>query len=506
MKYRRIAALFLSGLTLAGYAQQISPLSKAMLDGYSAVLAQDPKDYQTLFDRASQYYSLSLYDKALLDISKAIQYTPAKEQALLAREYSLLADIRIEEKEYAKALDAIDKALGYMPDSYIDIYKRGNICLHLNKPEDAYTAFSRMQRFKSRSQEAYFGMAKARILQGNLAEAKELMAEAEKADPGNWLTYCRLGDLSRDMKDNVNAAKNYILAFATAENSSRPMESLLSIGEEDYASVSKAFDNAIAQTQNTLPLYFLKANIAKRAGAFNEAEESFKMLLNTPDGRQPGVWAAYGETLLALDRKEEAIEAIEKAIETAPTVSNFSLLSNCLLAAGEPQKAALTALKAYSADEHAPEAMKALAEAQIASGNPNEAIKILNDLIMENPEDVYAIALRANVKDMALGDLQGAKTDYQRVANFVPKTPEETVIAAYGKLKTGKTFDADNLAESLAGNADKDTAYLLASYYATAGNLDKAKNWLDKAKGQGYSNLYNLNSNTVSLLNVSALR
>ena len=155
MKYRRLAvSLLLSGLTLAGTAQQIPPLAKAMLDGYTAVLAQDPKDYQTLYERAAQYYSLSLYDQALLDVSKAIQYTPSKETALLAQEYSLLADIRLEEKEYGKALEAVESALTYAPESYADIYKKGNICLHLKRPDEAYASFSRLHRFKTRSQDA----------------------------------------------------------------------------------------------------------------------------------------------------------------------------------------------------------------------------------------------------------------------------------------------------------------------------------------------------------------
>lgn len=505
MRYRTFASLLFAGAMLTVSAQQISPLAKAMLDGYSELISQNPKDYQTLYERAAQYYSLSIYDQALIDISKAIQYTPAKETALLGQEYSLLADIKMQEGEYAKALEAINKALEYTPDAYADIYKKGNICLYLKQPEEAYRAFYQLQRFKARSQEAYFGMAKARIMQGNLNEAKALMAEAEKADPSNWLTYCRLGDLSRDMNDNTGAAARYISAFALADNSSRPLESLLALGQEDYAAVAAAFDNALSQTQNQLPLYFLKANIANRAGAYADAEEAFGQVLSNPDGQQAGVFAAYAEALLALDKVNEAIEAAEKAVDAAPTINNYVLLSRCLLASGDSQKAALTALKAYAADEHSTAAMEALIEAQSVSGNNNEALTILNELIVSNPENVWAVAKRADVKDQ-LGDLQGAKADYQRGANLVPANAEDTVWVAYCKNKSGKSMDAEGLIEPLTESADKNTAYLLAAYYATTGNLEKGRNWLQKAIGQGYSNLYNLNHNTLSLLNVAPLR
>lgn len=505
MKYRRILSLLIAGCALTASAQQLSPLSKAMLDGYSKVLAENPQDYQTLYDRAAQYYNLSLYDLALMDITKAIQYTPDKEKALLAQEYSLLSDIRVEEKEYGKALEAVNKAIELAPESYADIYKQGNICLYLNRPEEAYRVFSQLQRFKSRSQEAYFGMAKACIMKGNLKEAEALMEEAEKADPSNWLTYCRIGDLLTDMKDHRSAAMKYISAFALAENSSRPLESLLSLGEKDYPAVADAFNSAISQTPNKLPLYFLKANIANRAGAYTDAEEAFSNVLADNEGRQPGVWAAYAEALLALNRIDEAVKAAESATESGPTVSNYALLSRCLLASGEAKQAALTALKAYAADEHSPEAMEALIDAQIASGNDKEAMTILNELIMTNPENVRAVAVRGNLKDK-MGDLQGARADFQRGGNLVPTSPEDTVWVAYCKNRIGKKFDADAMVEELGTNADKNVSYLLATYYATTGNTDKGRQWLDRAIAQGYSNLYNLNTNTTDLLNVASLR
>lgn len=505
MKYKFIATLLFACAASTLSAQQLSQLTKAMLDGYSQVLKENPQDYQTLYERAAQYYSLSNYDAALLDITKAIQYTPAKDTDLLSQEYSLLADIKMQTEEYPKALEAIDKALEYNPEAYSDLYKKGNICLYLKKPEEAYRAFYQLQRFKSRSQEAYFGMAKARIMQGQTQEAKALMNEAEKADPSNWLTFCRLGDLERDMANNEGAASRYISAFALADGSSRPMESLLSLGFEDYPSVAKAFERALGQTQNKLPLYFLKANIANRAGVYSDAADTFKILLEDPEAQVPGVWATYAESLMALDKLPEAIEAANKATDGNPTVSNFALLSRCLLASGDPREAALIALKAYSADQTSPEVLDALSEAQIASGNYKEAIAILNEQIMSNPENVEAIVRRANVKDLS-GDTQGAKSDFQRGSNLIPQGAEDTVLVAYCKNKLGKIMDADSLAESLSGNADKDTAFLLAGYYAQTGNLAKGREWLQRAISQGYANLYNLNSNTKSILNVSPLR
>ncbi|MDE5772831.1 MAG: hypothetical protein K2H86_00050, partial [Muribaculaceae bacterium] len=145
-------------------AQQINPITKAMLNGYDEILKENPKDYQTLYERAAQLYRLSFYDQALNDVTKAIEYTPAKEKVYKVQELSLLTDIAIEMHNYDVALRAVNEALEIDPDSYANIYKKGNVCLLLNKPEDAYRAFSSMQRLKTRSQEAYFGMAQACIM------------------------------------------------------------------------------------------------------------------------------------------------------------------------------------------------------------------------------------------------------------------------------------------------------------------------------------------------------
>ena len=38
----------------AAFAQQISPLTKAVLRGYEEILRENPQDYSTLYQRATQ--------------------------------------------------------------------------------------------------------------------------------------------------------------------------------------------------------------------------------------------------------------------------------------------------------------------------------------------------------------------------------------------------------------------------------------------------------------------
>ncbi|MDE6339813.1 MAG: hypothetical protein K2K97_08525, partial [Muribaculaceae bacterium] len=288
-------------------AQQISPLTKAVLRGYEEILKENPKDYGTLYQRATQYYNLSMYDDALIDLSKALDCTPAKEKELRLDEFSLLADVYIQTKDYDKAMEAVDNALALSPQDYALLYKKGNIALYLNKPEDAYATFATMQRLKSRSQEAFFGMARADIMMNKKEDARDLITQAQNADPSNYLTFCRVGELYEDMNEDENAAASYLSGFSLADGkSSRPLESLIFLAQKNYNAVDAAIKYAISRTDNTDALYFLQASIAYNSGNFTQAYDGFKKLLESQEGRIGSVYATMALCCVALNKMEEA--------------------------------------------------------------------------------------------------------------------------------------------------------------------------------------------------------
>ena len=69
-------------------SKQIHPLTQAMLDGYEQILKENPNDYFTLYQRAQQYYKLSMYVEAQKDITRAIELTPKSENEMLGSQYS----------------------------------------------------------------------------------------------------------------------------------------------------------------------------------------------------------------------------------------------------------------------------------------------------------------------------------------------------------------------------------------------------------------------------------
>lgn len=488
-------------------AQQINPITKAMLNGYDEILKENPKDYQTLYERAAQLYRLSFYDQALNDVTKAIEYTPAKEKVYKVQELSLLTDIAIEMHNYDVALRAVNEALEIDPDSYANIYKKGNVCLLLNKPEDAYRAFSSMQRLKTRSQEAYFGMAQACIMMDKMTEATELLKEAEAADSSSYLTYCRVGDLYQEMGQNENAATNYLIGFSMANDNSRPLNSLVELGKKDYPAVAKSLNYAADRSVNRVPILYLKGSIAQAAGYYDDAEDAFTQLAAMPQGNEAGVFAALAQAQFDLNKLKDALTNIDKAIAINASSNDYILKSKILIGLNQYPQAVTESSKAVSRAPGNIEALMTLAQAQTAANAPEDAQKTLNEIIMTSPDNIEALLLRAYLNANLLNNGKGAITDFNRIIAEHPETFKDKVAKAISQVKVGKKLDADAAIESaLHDTTSPEDLYYAAVYYAQTDNLTKGIETLNKAIYDGYNNKYNLQTDNTPMFNITPLR
>lgn len=506
-KIRKIALCLSAVAVLSCAAQQINPITRAMLNGYDEVLRQNPKDYSTLYDRAAQYYQLSRYDQALDDVTKAIEYTPAKEGVLRVQELSLMADIATEMKNYELALRAITEAVDAQPDNYANIYKKGNILLALKRPEDAYRAFSSLQRLKSRSQEAYFGMAQACIMQGKMTDAADLLKEAEAADPTNYLTFCRVGDLYQEMGQNENAASNYLIGFTMAQDPMRPLQSLINLGKKDYSGVAAAMNYAIDKSTSKVPLLYLKGTIANESGNYTDAENAFSTLLNYPDGQQAGVYYQLAKANLALNNLKNATEYIDKAVAAESIADYYVLKSQIDLANGNPATAVVDASKALDIDATSAEAMIAKANAQISNGNGNEALSTLNECVMSYPDNMEALLLRAYVNESMLKNGKGAVADLNRLVAEPAESFPALTFKGIAQAKTGKKLDGDSAVEkALKGEPTAEDYYYAAVYYAQTDNLEKGIELLKRAVFEGFQNKYLAESANTPWFSVAPLR
>lgn len=492
------------------YAQELNPMTKAVLKGYEKLLEEDPTDYETLYQRSSQYYQLSMYDNALNDIIKAIEYTPVKKKLVLAGEYSLMSDIYVEMKEYEKALSAIDSSLSLNSMDYANLYKKGNICLYLKKPDEAYRVFSSMHRIKSRSQEAFYGMARADIMRGKKSEAYGFIKQIEDVDPSGYITYCRIGELYEDLHEDENAAANYLSAVSLSDsNSYRPLESLISLAKRNYGAVESAIKFAVSKSNNPVSLYFIEANIAMQSGNYNQAYDCFKQLLSYNQAQTASVLNSMAKCCLALNRLSEAQNYSAMSISREAGYDNYLTRSEVERACGNPAQALLAATRALRLDGNSTQALIESALANMENRDGKAALQTLNEAVITDPTDTYATMLRAFVYFEMLDDAESAMEDYRNVASIKEDSFPSLMYKALAQTLSGKKLDGDETMKKALGDKKelaKDDYYYAAVYYAQTGDLVKGKEMIENAIKAGYQNQYNLYADTTANLSIAPLR
>lgn len=509
MKTRQLFLSALCCLGLMAGAKEINPLTQAMLDGYETLLQQNPKDYLTYYERASQYYRLDEYDKALLDIKKAINYTPEKEKAQLSSEFALMADIYIQTEQYSEALTAVNQALEYDPDSYRLSYMKGNICLHLDDTAGARSAFTAMQRLNSRSSEALFGLAHVAALEGKNSEAVALLKDAEKMDPTNYLTYCRLGDIHRELDMPLDAASDYLSAFSLSSNSSRPLTSIIDLSKTDYSAVEQAIDFALQKTQNVVPLYFIQANAAQAAGKYDEADNAYRELMaNVTEQEAQSFYPDLAEINLHRGDITTADLYASKALMENSNLRNNLLKAQIEIARKNYPTAQMYLKSVLGADPGHHDALMYAAETAYQQDSPATALSYLNEAIINDAEAIDALLFRGYLNANKLDNKAAALNDFKRAGSLTATTPKQTAQKAIAQVKAGQILDASSTIAPIftASDTDAESAYLYALYCLACDKDSEAKSMLDKAVSLGFDDQFLLQYYNVPLLSVAGLK
>lgn len=502
-----IIALCVAG-TFGASAQNSSELNRAMLSGYEEILAANPKDYLTLYERAAQYYYLSKYDEAFIDIIKALQYTPEKDKGMMVQELNLLADISVQQKDYQRAYDAVERILAIDPDSYATVYKKGNICLHLDRLDEAYRAFASMQRLKSHSQESYFGMAQAAMRMGKTDDVESLIKQAQESNPNSALTYCRVGDLYRELNQPQKAATNYLVAINLGNGvESRPIDALVAMSRENFTPVAQALDYAATVSQTPASMYYLKGHLAYSTGHYEAAREALSKLILTPQGLTGEPYRMLAESELALGNLDAALTHLAAGMAMDSNTDMLKSQARVQMAKGNWLEAAMDLSQVVEQLPEDAEAQILFARTLIETGNPKRAVDVLGTVLLDDADNLDALLLRGWIKENKLKDRQGAAQDYTRAGNVEGEDIADIVKRCIGKSKAGRQLDADAIVADLVKNAKTpDTYYWAGVYYAQTANPRLAKEMVNKAVAEGYENMNLIKLDTTPLLSVAPMR
>lgn len=492
-----------------GNAQQINPMTATVLQGYAEILEENPNDYMTLYDRASMYYDMGEYVRALSDIDMALECTPEKDSEYRMAELSLKSDILTTQKEYAKAIEVVNAALQINPVSQADLYKAGNLYLLTSQPQEALNAFQRLQRENPRSQEAFYGMAKANVMLGNNDAASDLIKEVENMGKQSFITYCRIGDLYSDMGRVNDAVTNYVIAYTMTDDNQRPIESLKFLARKNPKAVLESLESVIASSKDNVALQYVKAILAYDSGLYEQAEQACLDLNANLEEESSAVYRMLAMSQHAQNKNDKAKESIKIAERLAPENPGMLADKAEIYLSEEPSVAYEAAKKALVGNEDNPVYLTLAAKSAIMAEDYPQALIYLNDIVLSNPGNAAALLLRGYLNMEFLKDDKAGIADYTRASNITPgEETSDLILAALGKSKTGKKLDADGMIKDAIAKAgdDKNALYLIAVYYAQTGNLEKAHEFVNKAVANGYSNQYNLRSNKEPLFNLQPIK
>lgn len=253
-------------------------------------------------------------------------------------------------------------------------------------------------------------------------------------------------------------------------------------------------------------MLLLKGRLANQAGAYPDAELSFSRLANMPEGKTPGVYTALAESRLALNQLPDAMEAINESITLEPSAVNMNVKANIELAMQNSRGAIADAMEAIRLNPNRTESYLTAAQGYIMAGEADEAIKILNQAIMAEPDNNLALLMRAYTNQELAGNSKAAQADLNRIILEEATAFPDITILAVARLKAGKKIDADAGIQTAAESLRKpEDLYWQAVYYAQAGDLEKAKTLADQASFDGFLNKHLLQSSHTPWLNLSPI-
>lgn len=507
------AALVLFISASAALAQQSinNPMAKAVLDVYDELLKENPNDWETLMNRANEYYNYSEYMRALNDIDKALALIPENNKPDRMTALLLRANIYVQTDRLPLALNDFNSAVALFPTNYTAINQRANCLYMMGDYKEASVDYKRLQRLDPRSVEALVGLARVAVKENNLGLANELLDRAVSMDPTNAEYYVRRASVRRTMGNHAGAVEDLILGMSSDSRNTRVTQALLDYGNENYAAVITGLTSAMEQAPRVDLYIYLRAAIAQQHYHFKAALADYQRILDEKISDYQGLYASMAECQFALGKYEEALENVNIAIDALPeTASYFVLKAQILRALGRPVEAFPVALRASALNPGGADELVEMGLCRADDNRWEEAAGLFAEASMESQGAPMPLMLRAWVLEQHLNQPVAAKNFYEQVTDLDTYKPDDVrSLHGFALLFLGKKAEADTwMSEVLSAKPDNDGElnYMAACYYCAAGDNDRAIECATRSLDAGYADYYNWMRNTDGRINVAPLR
>lgn len=490
-----------------------NPVTQAVFRVYQEQLNENPKNYDTLLRRANDYYHFQEYRKALDDVTRAIECTPAAQTDHLFREYLLRASIYNQTGRRELALADLKKACEIEPGSLKALSMKAHTELETNHLTEAKADFQRLKRLNMRDPDAALGLARIAMQENNLGMANDYLEEAVALDPNNPDIYVRRARVRQQMNQPQAAVDDLLLALGTkGGDTQNVIDALMEFSHRDYPSTIASLSNAVAQVPDNGMYRYLRASIEKEHAHYLDAMNDYQYILDNNLDNYRGIYGSIAECQFALGRLDDALNNVEFALASVSGNGPYHLLrARILRHQGKLPQALTASADALAAMPDNGDALAEMAMVYADQENYDESMKLFGEASMNHADEPLYYLLRADVLEHKMNQPNAARGLYRRVAGL-SDNPESVLrsLSAFARLFAGDDLaDINNAVETelkTASDTDGYLNYLAACYFAQADDFDRALEAAEKSLKNGYANYYNWTEYSDGRVNCAPLR
>lgn len=486
-------------------------MQQATMKAYDKLIAENPKDFKTLYSRGNGYYRQNQLGKALSDVNAAIHAAPATDKGFLFDAYSLRGGIYEQMKKYDEALADYKKALGLFPKDYGTLYQIANLEFEKGDYAAAKKDYQGLQRLNPRSQEALFGLARVAIKENDIATAQKLCKQGVELEPSQAISYMRQASVYRMMGNNADAVDDYAIALQLDRNMMpAALREMAELACTDYAAVMTGLQKAIDKNPRNGVMYYIRAMIAKAHFHYLPAIADFSYIDTNNLLNLPSLYTELADCYYNLGKYTEALEKADYAIGSSSNNRDAYVMKSLIKSAQGAYKAAIeNADKALAKDQ-------TYAPAFIAKGIAQQGFKLYPEasstfgsaLQLDGRYPLYYF-YRGDVLRIYLNMPEQAKQFYEDVLKMEYPADQVASLRGFADLFLGNIAAGDAWIDSLTANVkdgDGEIAYYAACYWAQRGDKDKAFKYMEDALKAGYASYHNWTKALDGGINVAPLR
>lgn len=380
---------------------------------------------ENLVMEAQQYRQRGESQAAIIQLKNAIQKDPENQQAriILGQIYIDIGDPLSAEKEFRKALSLGSNLSEIMP-------QLGKSMLMLGRAEQLLTEMNQTQINDSQPELSAL-LANALLAVGKIEESRHLFDKILKTHPGFSQALLGMAKIEIAQKQFDKAAILVEQALAKNPNDIDSLYlrgDLLALhGDSDKARATygKILEMRPESIQAHIDIANLDGSFVKFDDARNHILAARKIAPSSLQVMQAQAFLDFREGKFKASR-----DMLQKVLLAAPNhMPSILLMGVIQIALGSPQQAEQYFIKFIQANPKHIYANQMLASIKLKEGQTDSAIKIINNLLANNPDNTQLLTLAGEV-ELSNKDFRRAAEHLRKASNLAPKSsPIRTALA-----------------------------------------------------------------------------